>query len=42
MTVSGHADTVISRGQVIVDNNQYLGRKGHGKFQKRGLSQYLT
>jgi dihydropyrimidinase len=42
MTVVGKADTVISRGQVIVEDDQYVGRKGHGKFQKRGLSQYLT
>jgi dihydropyrimidinase len=42
MTVTGKANTVISRGQVIVDGDQYTGRKGHGKFQKRGLSQYLT
>jgi dihydropyrimidinase len=33
---------VISRGQIIVDDDQYLGRKGHGRFQKRGLSQYLS
>ncbi len=42
VTVPGKAATVISRGQVIVDNDRYLGRKGHGRFQKRGPSQYLT
>jgi dihydropyrimidinase len=42
VTVAGKAATVISRGQIVVDNDQYLGRKGHGRFQKRGLSQYLT
>jgi dihydropyrimidinase len=42
MTVAGKADTVISRGQVVVDKDQFLGRKGHGQFLKRGLSQYLT
>ena len=31
----------ISRGKVIVENDQYVGRKGHGQFLKRGLSQYL-
>ena len=42
MVVAGKADTVISRGEVIVENDQYVGRKGHGQFLKRGLSQYLT
>ena len=39
--VDGHVDTVLSRGKVIVDDNQYLGAKGDGQFVKRGLSQYL-
>lgn len=39
--VDGHVDTVISRGRVIVDNGQYLGDKSHGRYIKRGLSQYL-
>jgi dihydropyrimidinase len=39
--IDGHVDTVISRGKVIVDDNQYLGAKGDGKYFKRGLSQYL-
>ena len=39
--VSGHVDTVLSRGRVIVDNNQYLGSAGHGQYLRRGLSSYL-
>jgi dihydropyrimidinase len=39
--VDGHVDTVLSRGKVVVDDNQYLGSKGDGQFVKRGLSQYL-
>ncbi|RFA16114.1 dihydropyrimidinase [Subtercola boreus] len=39
--IDGHVDTVISRGKVIVDDNEYLGTKGDGKYFKRGLSQYL-
>ncbi len=39
--VSGHVDTVLSRGRVIIDNNQYLGRAGDGEYIRRGLSQYL-
>jgi dihydropyrimidinase len=40
--IDGHVDTVLSRGKVVVDQNQYLGAKGDGKFIKRGLSQYLV
>ncbi|MHB1172702.1 MAG: dihydropyrimidinase, partial [Lacisediminihabitans sp.] len=36
--IDGHVDTVLSRGKVIVDNNEYLGTKGDGKYFKRGLS----
>jgi len=39
--IDGHVDTVISRGKVVVHDNQYLGAKGDGKYVKRGLSQYL-
>jgi dihydropyrimidinase len=40
-TIDGHVDTVLSRGKVVIDDNQYLGTKGDGRFLKRGLSQYL-
>jgi dihydropyrimidinase len=40
--IDGHVDTVLSRGKVVVDDNQYLGAKGDGRFLKRGLSQYLV
>ena len=39
--IDGHVDTVISRGKVVVDGGEYLGRPGDGQFLKRGLSQYL-
>jgi len=39
--IDGHVDTVLSRGKVLIDGNQYLGAKGDGQFVKRGLSQYL-
>ncbi len=39
--IDGHVDTVLSRGKVIVDGDQYLGAKGDGRFVKRGLTQYL-
>lgn len=40
--VDGHVDTVISRGKVVVDGNEYLGAKGDGRFIRRGLTQYLS
>jgi dihydropyrimidinase len=40
--IDGHVDTVLSRGEVIVDDGQFLGRAGHGRFLKRGLSQDLS
>ena len=39
--IDGHVDTVLSRGKILIDGNQYLGAKGDGQFVKRGLSQYL-
>jgi dihydropyrimidinase len=39
--IDGHVDTVLSRGKVVIDDDQYLGTKGDGRFLKRGLSQYL-
>ncbi|MGV8884282.1 MAG: dihydropyrimidinase [Microbacteriaceae bacterium] len=39
--IDGHVDTVMSRGRIVIDGEQYLGAKGHGQFVKRGLSQYL-
>ncbi len=34
-TVTGAPKTVLSRGEVIVDNNKFLGKKGRGKFVRR-------
>jgi dihydropyrimidinase len=39
--IDGHVDVVLSRGTVIVDERGYVGRAGHGRYLKRGLSQYL-
>jgi dihydropyrimidinase len=39
--VNGRVDTVLSRGTVLIEGDEYLGRKGHGRYLKRGLSQYL-
>lgn len=40
--VQGKVDTVISRGRVIVADEEFLGAAGDGKYIKRGLSQYLV
>jgi dihydropyrimidinase len=34
--VKGKAATVLSRGEVIVADGKFLGKKGRGKFLKRG------
>jgi dihydropyrimidinase len=39
--VDGKVDTVISRGTVLIEDDHYMGTKGHGRFIERGLSQYL-
>ncbi|NMK85344.1 amidohydrolase family protein, partial [Staphylococcus capitis] len=39
--IDGHVDTVLSRGKVIVDGDEYLGSKGDGVFLRRDLCQYL-
>ncbi len=42
VTVAGKAEMVMSRGQMVIEDDRYVGRKGHGQFLKRGLSQYLN
>jgi dihydropyrimidinase len=32
---------VLSRGTVVIENDTYVGTRGHGRFVKRGLSNYL-
>jgi dihydropyrimidinase len=33
--VKGNARTVVSRGEVIVDNGQFFGKAGRGNYLKR-------
>ncbi|MEV4428047.1 dihydropyrimidinase [Streptomyces sp. NPDC049602] len=40
-TVTGQVETVLSRGEVVVDQRKYVGHAGHGAFVPRGLCQYL-
>lgn len=35
--VTGFTETVLSRGKIIIDNCEYVGKKGDGRFLKRGL-----
>jgi dihydropyrimidinase len=42
MVIDGKVGTVISRGRVVVEGDAYVGQKGHGRYVKRGLSQYLV
>jgi dihydropyrimidinase len=39
--IDGKVDTVMSRGMVVMENDSFTGRKGHGKYIKRSLCQYL-
>ncbi|HEY0142787.1 MAG TPA: dihydropyrimidinase [Thermoanaerobaculia bacterium] len=38
MTVRGVTKTVLSRGVVVIEEGEYVGREGHGEFLKRGLA----
>ncbi|MFJ4710055.1 dihydropyrimidinase [Streptomyces anulatus] len=40
-TVTGQVETVLSRGEVVVDQRKYVGHAGRGAFLPRGLCQYL-
>ena len=39
-TVQGASDIVMSRGSVIVRDGQFTGRKGHGRFVRRGRADH--
>jgi dihydropyrimidinase len=41
MEVKGQVKTVLSRGTVVIENGQYVGRKGSGQYLRRGLNGYL-
>ncbi len=41
MRIAGKPQTVLSRGKVVVENDEYLGRKGDGRYLKRGASSLL-
>ncbi|MEV6631101.1 dihydropyrimidinase [Actinoplanes sp. NPDC051470] len=39
--IDGGVDTVLSRGLVVSAGGEYRGHAGHGRYVKRGLSDYL-
>jgi dihydropyrimidinase len=41
-TVSGRVQTVLSRGEIVIDDRSYAGRAGHGRFIARETCQYLS
>ncbi|MFE3068208.1 dihydropyrimidinase [Streptomyces sp. NPDC059247] len=41
-TVTGRVETVLSRGELVVDRRTYVGRAGHGTFVPRATCQYLN
>ena len=40
--VDGKVDTVLSRGAVVIEDDAYVGRTGHGRFVERERSQCLV
>ncbi|RMH83540.1 MAG: dihydropyrimidinase [Actinomyces sp.] len=41
VTVTGRAETVLSRGEVVVEAGRFRGRAGHGRFLRRSLCEPL-
>ncbi|NGO75579.1 dihydropyrimidinase [Streptomyces sp. YC504] len=39
--VTGRVETVLSRGELVIDQHEFVGRAGHGAYLARGTSQYL-
>ncbi|MFJ8542737.1 dihydropyrimidinase [Streptomyces sp. NPDC093586] len=40
--VTGRVETVLSRGEAVVTEREYTGRKGHGVYTPRATCQYLN
>ncbi|MFF2777681.1 dihydropyrimidinase [Streptomyces sp. NPDC058052] len=41
-TVTGQVETVLSRGEPVIDQRKYVGHAGHGAFVPRSTCQYLN
>ena len=40
--VTGRAETVLSRGEPVIEQRGYVGRPGHGQYVPRGTCQFLN
>ncbi|MFI1868356.1 dihydropyrimidinase [Streptomyces jumonjinensis] len=40
--ITGQVETVLSRGEVVIDQRTYTGRAGHGRYIPRGTCQYVV
>ncbi|MEJ2625759.1 MAG: amidohydrolase family protein, partial [Pseudolabrys sp.] len=38
LKVQGRAETVVSRGDIIIDRGQLIGKPGRGRFLRQGIS----
>ncbi|MDC7336143.1 dihydropyrimidinase [Streptomyces lydicus] len=41
-TLTGQVETVLSRGELVIDRRTFTGRAGHGQYIPRGTCQYLV
>ncbi|MFG2868231.1 dihydropyrimidinase [Streptomyces sp. NPDC048338] len=41
-TLTGQVETVLSRGELVIDKREFTGRAGHGSFTPRATCQYLN
>jgi dihydropyrimidinase len=39
--VTGQVESVLSRGELVIDGRKHVGRAGHGTFVPRSTCQYL-
>mgnify|MGYP006170940547 CR=1 FL=1 len=39
--VTGRVETVLSRGELVIDQREFTGRAGHGRYTPRATCQYL-
>jgi dihydropyrimidinase len=39
--ITGRVETVLSRGEPVIQDRSYVGHPGHGQYQPRSTSQYL-
>ena len=39
--ITGQVETVLSRGELVIDGRKFTGRAGHGMYTPRATCQYL-